>query len=67
MFAGPRLPLIGSIDFDSSCAPSGGAPKMLDAEDSVVQNHIEQRFMNPDATVRPFYSMKPSLRKRFMK
>jgi hypothetical protein len=25
--------------------PTGGG------EDSVVQNHIEQRFMNPDATV----------------
>ena len=28
-----------------------GAPTTLGGEDSVVQNHIEQRFMNPDATV----------------
>jgi hypothetical protein len=27
------------------------APTTLDGEDSVVQNHIEQRFMNPDAAV----------------
>jgi hypothetical protein len=41
-------------------AQSVGAPKRIqscrttlsnDLEDSIVQNHIEQRFMNPDATV----------------
>ena len=36
----------------------------LGREQSVMQDHIEQRFMNPDATV---VLNKPSLRKRFMK
>jgi hypothetical protein len=35
----------------NSAADHGGAPTRLGGPDSVVQNDVEQRPMNPDATV----------------
>jgi hypothetical protein len=32
-------------------APDPGRSADADGEDSIVKNHVEQRFMNPDATV----------------
>ena len=52
VFAGRIVrPLDQSVLIKSCDRSPGGAPTTLGGEDSVVQNHIEQRFMNPDVAV----------------
>ena len=51
MFCWPHRSAVDQpILIDPATGP-GGSAYDVDGEDSVVQNHIEQRFMNPDAAV----------------